>query len=1071
MFGDDLVIRTLLTPPRLPRNWLRRPRLDQLLATMAEFPLTIVSASAGYGKSSGLASFAVRGGWPTIWYSLHEGSSDPLIFLVHLINACRVLLPDAGTRALALLEQSGAHGQQALDSLMNDLAAGLDDETLLILDDYHLVDESPPVRELIERLLQFCPAQLHLVLTTRHWPQLAMLPTLRARGELYEIGEEQLAFSRDEIGELFASVYHFALDDDETEALDQSTGGWAIALQLLSQRLADQQRDGIAGVPTIEHDSLFAYLAHDVFARQPEPIQSFLLASSVLDELDAGACDAVLERNDSAKLLRMIERRGLFLTLQDGRYRYHPLFCEFLQHEAANKGDWSALHRRAAAYYHSQDAGDHALRHLLAAGDTAEVVRELDSIAQEWLDGGRALPLLQWIEQLPPSALVAHPHLLLAQGDAARLLARFDDALRAYGDAEAQYEQQDDRVGRARALQGKAQVFLDTVQPIRADDLLRRAFRLLPSDEHTERASIARLLAENRLNSGRAAQAERLYRFADRLACQQHAPDPRVLLRLGRLADAHKQLDTLMAVGVARNGQAGSAHREASLLRSFIAALEGDVDTAQRSAQRGLDDARERGSALAEAVAHMRLGHALQLGHHPDLLAANAHYLQAINLADSFAVQRTKAEAYLGLALLHGFATSLSAAQEAAHAGLMIAEQSGDAWTAALLWLALGAVGAARGAPDVLQWLAAAHDRFALAGDAYGQTLVSLWTAIWHERVGQNDAAAQHALAMLERCAAGGYDALFLAPTLFGPRDRMMLVPVLLAGRADARWGALANRLLAQGFPAIAADDATGDYHPGVGLRISLFDRLRVLRGGDEIEPRAWQRKKAQQLLALLLTNRGRWLQRDQICELLWPEATSAEAQTQFKVTLNALNAALEPTRPPRHPAFYVRRQDSAYRFCPPDGVWIDVDAFEDRLTAARTALANGQNEAAHSALLAAVALYENDYLSEYLYEDWARAERERLALRYLEAATTLAELLLDRGQLDEATQLCEVVLARDAGWESAYSLLMRAYAQGGNRRLVVASYERCVRNLRASLDVAPLPQTTELYHRLLHQN
>src|SRR5689334_5093564 len=119
MFGDDIVVRTRLIPPRPPRRWLRRPQLDSLLASAAEYPLTIVSASAGYGKSSALASFAARGGWPTAWLSLAEGADDPLVFLLHLVHACRTVAPRVGERTVALLEQSGgaqAWGQ-ALDAL------------------------------------------------------------------------------------------------------------------------------------------------------------------------------------------------------------------------------------------------------------------------------------------------------------------------------------------------------------------------------------------------------------------------------------------------------------------------------------------------------------------------------------------------------------------------------------------------------------------------------------------------------------------------------------------------------------------------------------------------------------------------------------------------------------------------------------------------------------------------------------------------------------------------------------------------------------------------------------------
>jgi DNA-binding SARP family transcriptional activator len=1124
MFGDDIVVRTRLIPPRPPRRWLRRSRLDSLLAGAAEYPLTIVSASAGYGKSSVLASFAARGGWPTIWLSLAEGVDDPLVFLLHLIYACRTAAPQAGARALALLEQgSGAQiWSQALDALLNDLVATLDDETILILDDYHVADELPDVRALVERLIVQHPPLLHIVLATRRWPQLACIATLQARGELFELGEADLAFTDEEIAELFDSAYDQTLTARESHALIEQTKGWPIALQLVAQgSQPNDDRTGtiyraqtttdaedehwshpsfVLGPSSLPQEVLFDYLAQDVFDRQPPEIQTFLLRSSALAELEPAISNRVLGGATSAVDLRALYRRGLFLTrIGADLYRYHPLFHAFLQQRArATLGDWAELHRRAAALYRELGDSEKVLYHLTAIGDDVAVAEELERVAPHWLASGRAVTLLAWLAQLSEAALAQRPELLIARGDAARLLARFDESEAAYAAAERRFAELGDARGQSRALEGQGRVYLDTVRPLRAEELLRRAFKLLPRELRAERAELLRLIAENRLNSGRADQAARLYRVVDRLTSEaandqrrkgaiyrartnDERPvarpssamgEPRVLLRLGRLSEARALLeDELPHVheGVAR-GRAPEAHREVSLLLSLVCALQGDAAAALAHAQQGLEDVRRLGSALSEAVAHIRLGHALQLVAPPDPLAAHTHYLQAMALADTFGVQRTKVEAYMGLALLHGFAGDLAAAQAAGGEGLAIVERSGDAWSAALLWAALGAVGAAAGADDAGTWLSEALRRYQAGKDTYGQALVQLSTAIWHQRAGRPEQAAQSAEVALALAERHGYDGLMTRPTLFGPRDRMMLVPPLLATRDHPQLGAAARAWLAQGFPAIAADEATQSYHPGVTLRLQALGHLRAWRGSAEIEPRAWQRKKAQQLLALLLTNRRRWLLRDQICEMLWPGDTQADAESQFKVTLNALNAALEPARPPRTPPFYIRRQGSAYRFVPPDGAWLDVEAFEERLDTALALLpdsADGDAQPAQDALGAAVSLYQDDYLSDYLYEDWALEERERLRARYLESATTLAELLEQRAQLPDAIRLCELILARDACWEPAYVILMRAYAAQGNRRQVLATYERCVRNLRDQLGLEPMPETTRLYEQV----
>ncbi|HEX5691363.1 MAG TPA: transcriptional regulator, partial [Roseiflexaceae bacterium] len=499
MFGEDIVVRTRLIPPRPPRRWLRRSRLDSLLAGAAEHPLTIVSASAGYGKSSVLASFAARGGWPAIWLSLSEGVDDPLVFLLHVIYACRTVAPHVGARALALLE-AGSGTQvwgQALDALINDLVAALDDETILILDDYHVVDELPDVRALVERLIVQRPPLLHMVLATRRWPHLSCIATLQARGELFELGEAELAFTDDEIAELFDSAYDQTLSARESQALIEQTKGWPIALQLVAQGSQttderrtptddeDEERDlpsFVLGPSSLPQEVLFDYLAQDVFDRQPPEIQTFLLRSSALSELEPSVSNRVLGGTTSATDLRALYRRGLFLTrIGADLYRYHPLFHAFLQQRARSSlGEWVELHRRAAALYRKAGDGEKVLYHLMSIGDDAAVAEELERVAPQWLASGRAVTLLAWLAQLSDAALGQRPELLIARGDAARLLARFDEAETAYAAAEQCFAEAGDTLGQSRALEGQGRVYLDTVRPARATELLRRAFKLLP---------------------------------------------------------------------------------------------------------------------------------------------------------------------------------------------------------------------------------------------------------------------------------------------------------------------------------------------------------------------------------------------------------------------------------------------------------------------------------------------------------------------------------------------------------------------------------------------------------------
>lgn len=245
---------------------------------------------------------------------------------------------------------------------------------------------------------------------------------------------------------------------------------------------------------------------------------------------------------------------------------------------------------------------------------------------------------------------------------------------------------------------------------------------------------------------------------------------------------------------------------------------------------------------------------------------------------------------------------------------------------------------------------------------------------------------------------------------------------------------------------------------------MQMLGAFRVWRGDEEIAPREWQRDKARQLFQLLLTQRGRWLQRDEIVDRLWPNLTPEAAARDFKVALNALNKAIEPNRSTEEAFAFVVRDGTAYRLRPEADVWLDAIEFD---RACETGLRSNDHDQAIEHLQAALKWYRGDYLPDALYDDWASDERERLLSLYLRAADKLAVLLIERGVYDEALDICQAILTRDVCWERAYRLMMTAYARQGNRPLALRAYRRCVSTLHDELGVEPSAVTIALYQRL----
>jgi ATP/maltotriose-dependent transcriptional regulator MalT/DNA-binding SARP family transcriptional activator len=1060
------IVRTRLLPPRPHRRVLVRPRLTRRLREALDYRLTLLQAGAGYGKSTALTALFGEG-VPVIWYHLDVEDADPMIFLLHLLHGFRAVCPEAVMLPLALLEEQG--GQQSWTALADVLADGLTEHLsaphLLVIDDAHLLNRSLETLTILDRLIGRGPDWLHTLLSTRYFLRLPTLIAWRARGEVLEIRQEELAFTPDEITALFQQ-HGFPLSPEEVSFLAERTEGWPIALQLVWQTLHSREASTVPEAlkrisgPT---ESLFPYLAHEVLRHQPPEIREFLLSTAVLRELTPSLCDRLRGTNDSAQRMRYLTENELFVVdLGDGHLRYHHLFREFLW-EQLSPEEQSRSHRRAACCFAEMGEMTEAVPHFLAAEAFEEAAAILDHLGREMVQAGRLDTLAAWIGALPPQVLEDHPALLVYLGDIARLRSRFNEALGWYHQAEERYRLRNDLRGAGQALRGQARVYLDTVNPAQAERILQEALRLSDGQEDREsRARLLELLAENRLNLGRPEEAEQLR--AQARALREEGPGEaelavRVLLRTGRINEARRLLEEQAERERRKPVLRPRAHRETLLLLSLILAFQGEAEAAYQCAVEGTQRGQLLNSPFVTAVGYMRQGHAWLIRNDPQGYTQACHcYREAIAIGETLQVPRLKVEAFWGLCRAHGFQGELDAAADAAQQGITIAQQAGDEWITALIRVSMGAgyvlAGDLARASD---WLTAALAAFRECSDPYGEALSRLWLChIWW-RTGDEIRLRRGLEELLRLVHTWGYDYLFSRTTLLGPPDPRLSVPLLVYARRSGIHPACAERILR----ALGLEDV--EFHPGYQLRIQTLGTFRVWRGKQEIAPAEWRREKARRLFQVLLTHRNGMLDRDQILEALWPDQDPETARRDFKVALSTLCKVLEPDRPEGHPSAYIARDGSRYGLRPGADLWLDVEELE-RLIAQGDRLLETDPEAALERYRQALSLYQGDYLEDCLYEDWCSEERERLLTLYLRTADRAAELLARREAWEEVLAVCQGILSRDPCWEQAYRWMMLAYAQTGRRAQAVRTFQRCIRHLREELEVEPSPATVQLY-------
>ncbi|OQY95393.1 MAG: LuxR family transcriptional regulator [Anaerolineae bacterium UTCFX2] len=413
-----LATKLYIPPPR--PNIVLRPRLIERLneSLSSGCKLTLLSASAGFGKTTLVSEWIDHSEKRVAWLSLDEGDNDLSRFLTYLIATLQTIAPDIGKGAAAAIQSpQPSPAETTLTTLLNEIAAFLD-SFILVLDDYHLID-SQPVDQALIFLVENRPPQMHLVIASREDPNFP-LARLRARGQLIELRAADLRFTPAEATEFLNPIMGLNLSVEDVAALEARTEGWIAGLQLAALSMQGQPDptkfiQSFAG----SHRFVMDYLVEEVLRQQTANIQIFLLHTSILDRMCGPLCDAVLGSPTASgqETLEFLEHANLFIVPLDNErrwYRYHHLFGELLRHRLGQilaPGDMAELHIRASQWYEDNSLAFEAFRHATAANDVERAERLVESEAIGLHFRSVAMPVLDWLTSLPKPVLDTRPRL------------------------------------------------------------------------------------------------------------------------------------------------------------------------------------------------------------------------------------------------------------------------------------------------------------------------------------------------------------------------------------------------------------------------------------------------------------------------------------------------------------------------------------------------------------------------------------------------------------------------------------------------------------------------------------
>jgi LuxR family maltose regulon positive regulatory protein len=630
----DALLATKVRVPRPRADLLSRPRLLTRLDNAVDRDLTLVSAPAGFGKTSLLIEWA-RGTHRRVgWVALDEDDNDPIRFWRYLVAAADPLRPGLEEALRSVLTDANQMTPEAIVTRVVNALVASATEIVLVLDDYHLI-ESPAVHRGVSLFLEHMPEGVHLVIAGRIDPPLSMA-RMRAHGQIAEVRADDLRFTLDEASTLARDVWNLSLPDATIAALATRTEGWITGFHLAGISLREVS-DAAEFVDRFSGSSRYIldYLTEEVLQRQPDDVRRFLVDTAILTRLNAGVCDAITSRADGHRMLERLERSNLFLfALDDDRrwYRYHQLFADLLRARLEAESPTRAVecHRAAAAWFVANGFAREAIRHALASGDSAWAAALVEESVDDVMGRGEGATLREWLRTVPLDVVRSRPRLCLIEAVTAFNEGHIENVEPLLRDAERGAEALED-------------------EPDAGNDQRMSAFNNVPAFVANLRASLACFRGDG-VQAKRLAQ-EALTHLSD------HDGWSRVPVRWnlaladwlqGRLTEAERGFAEILRSAKTT----GPIHMVLSAA-DFLARVrhtQGRLSAALQTYRDGLEFAERSGQASTPSVGTMHVGIARVLHARNDLEGAKRHADQGITLAGQLTSLQPLAAGYVTLA-------------------------------------------------------------------------------------------------------------------------------------------------------------------------------------------------------------------------------------------------------------------------------------------------------------------------------------------------------------------------------------------------------------------------------------
>ena len=1062
--------RTKVSLPRRRKHLLARPRLINLLNQFLDKKLILISAPAGYGKTSLLVDYASKSELPVCWLTLDELDRDPQRFITYFVAALAERFPNFGAETRALLNGITTL-EESLESLVvtlaNEIYDSIQEHFVVVVDDYHLVEDVELIRAFLARFVKLSDENCHLALSSRRLTHLPNLPRMVADEQVEGLDFAELAFRPEEIQALFAQNRGIKLADDSARELAEQSEGWITGLQLAG--FSDGERVRVARAAGLD---LNQYFDEQALAPQPPEVRSVLLYASLFDEFDAELCRAVLgdlfsaSLNWSSLLIRILENNLFVLPVgSDGRWlRYHHLFRDFLRARLQEENPQLAqsIQTKLMNAYEARGEWERAY-HICHQFNEPDMLAGLIERAGPTMFRRAVITLTDWLNALPPALANSRPGILSLRGGIGYLRGHYREALSLLDQAVTIYRDRAETPGLVLALVRRSVAHYNLGEYTAAVDDADEALQLtqdspnLQSD-HAE-AQRVKGIALNRM--GHARQAVECLEHSLALYTDINETDsiPILLLNCGTAYRALGNYESaersyLRADEIWRkNGNLAWQSAALNNLALLYHEVLGEYEKANLFYKEALICASRCRYLASEAMIEIGLGELyLELG---EFDGARQSFDQAEitsrEIEDHFLINylaTAQAALFISQGDLEGAAQTL----EQARSNI---EASQSRYLLGLWLLQCGRLALARGeAREAIDALKSAEKQF----NDGGRELETIWTRVWleaaHSSAGKGDDARETLKLLLEKSRTIPHA---LAATIRRAR------PWLVALRSDASIGRLAapafqqaDRLEAR-MPALRRDLRRIPQSVTLAaprLSVQSLGWTKVTVNAQEVD---WPTQSVRELFFLYLTSQ-KMLSKDQVAEALWTDFDEPERVKQrFKNEMYRLRRAVGS-------ADIIVLDGENYRFNRSLDYDHDLEDFETYLTRARHAKTEAERVDHYEK---AVRLVKGPYLAD-IGAAWATVDRERIHRLFIESAIHLAEIYIARGEAENTLEACRRALELDPACEPAHQLAMRAHAARDDRAALARQFQSCREASERLFGLPPSGETESLYRKLM---